>query len=213
MSKKVEKKDSVVVDVDTDVTTSTTSVVGGEECIDTQVVSKRKSTSKSKKVADVALESRIAELEDALVRSNDALESALAENERLSDSLSTSVVETKSLRKELSKCKQDFKKVQADNRANSALVETLDGELTRFKVRNDELTKTISNLQDNIKKKNEDLLAKDSEICALTNERNDFFDKISDLSDKLWVCEHMSLWDRIKFVVLGKRLFMKVVKS
>ena len=97
---------------------------------------KRKQQTKSKKVSDIALEIQIADMEKALENAKNAIESTAADNERMADELGVAVAENKSLRKELSKCKQDYKKCQGDNRANSALIETLDGELTRSKSQN-----------------------------------------------------------------------------
>ena len=150
--KKLEKAESVVVDVDSDVTSVSKDVVA---------VDKPK---KSKKVTEVALERQIVDLEEALSKAKDAIESACADNERLSDELGVCTEENKSLRKELSKSKQDFKRVQADNRANSALVDTLNGELTQFKARNKELMETISRMQDNLAHYSDDLAAKDTSI-------------------------------------------------
>ena len=204
MAKKVEKSESVVVDVDTDVTSvsSVTKVVNdGEQCVDVVVdePSKKRKT-KSKKVADVALEVQLADMEKALESAKNAIESAAADNERMADELGVAVVENKSLRKELSKCKQDFKKVQADNRANSALVETLNGELTRLKVRNDELMETIGRLQDKIKQYADELTGKETEIGTLTFERDC-------LAAELDGYKSMSLWQRIKFVFLKEGVF------
>lgn len=191
MSKKVEKE-SVVVDVDTDVTSVSTDVEVSSNA------SSRKS-SKSKKVSDVALERQISDLEVALNNAKDAIEAAAADNERLADELGISVAENKQLRKELSKGKQDFKRVQADNRANSALVETLDEELTRQKVRNKELLETISRLQERIKQYANELHEKEIEIGALG------FD-VASRDSELELYDKMGFWKRICFLFRGNRV-------
>lgn len=196
MAKKVEKNEDVVIEVNTDVVSSSDDVV---DVADTPIaetatdVVKPKKT-RSKKVSEIALEKQISEMEKSLLNAKSAIEAAAAENERLSDELSVAVAENKSLRKELSKCKHDFKKVQGDNRANSALVDTLDGELTRFKVRNKELMDTISQLQSKLKQYADELSGKDDVIGALKLER-------SVLDSKL---DSMNLWNRIKYVFCGK---------
>lgn len=191
MSKKVEKE-SVVVDVDTDVTSVSTDVEVSSNA------SSRKS-SKSKKVSDVALERQISDLEVALNNAKDAIEAAAADNERLADELGISVAENKQLRKELSKGKQDFKRVQADNRANSALVETLDEELTRQKVRNKELLETISRLQERIKQYANELHEKEIEIGALG------FD-VASRDSELELYDKMGFWKRLCFLFRGNRV-------
>lgn len=196
MAKKVEKNEDVVIEVNTDVVSSSDDVVDVSDTpiaeTATDVVKTKKT--RSKKVSDIALEKQISEMEKSLLNAKSAIEAAAAENERLSDELSVAVAENKSLRKELSKCKQDFKRVQGDNRANSALVGTLDGELTRFKVRNKELMDTISQLQSKLKQYADELSGKDDVIGALKLER-------SVLDSKL---DSMNLWNRIKFVFCGK---------
>ena len=208
MSKKKleEKSESVTVDVDTTVTSVTGVPVVGEPCVEMpskSSKSKRKpSSSKVKKVEDIALETQIADMEQALENAKLAIESACADNERMADELDTAVAENKSLRKELSKCKQDYKKCQGDNRANSALVETLNGELTRLKVRNEELMGTISRLQDKIKEYAEELSVKDKDLEDLN-----FFNAMR--AEELSEYKSMSLWQRIKFVFLKDKIFCK----
>lgn len=208
MSKKKleEKSESVTVDVDTTVTSVTGVPVVGEPCVEMpskSSKSKRKpSSSKVKKVEDIALETQIADMEQALENAKLAIESACADNERMADELDTAVVENKSLRKELSKCKQDYKKCQGDNRANSALVETLNGELTRLKVRNEELMGTISRLQDKIKEYADELSVKDKDLEDLN-----FFNAMR--AEELSEYKSMSLWQRIKFVFLKDKIFVK----
>ena len=191
MSKKVEKE-SVVVDVDTDVTSVSTDV-------DVSSNASSRKSSKSKKVSDVALERQISDLEVALNNAKDAIEAAAADNERLADELGISVAENKQLRKELSKGKQDFKRVQADNRANSALVETLDEELTRQKVRNKELLETISRLQERIKQYANELHEKEIEIGALG------FD-VASRDSELELYDKMGFWKRLCFLFRGNRV-------
>ena len=208
MSKKKleEKSESVTVDVDTTVTSVTGVPVVGEPSVEMpskSSKSKRKpSSSKVKKVEDIALETQIADMEQALENAKLAIESACADNERMADELDTAVAENKSLRKELSKCKQDYKKCQGDNRANSALVETLNGELTRLKVRNEELMGTISRLQDKIKEYAEELSVKEKDLEDLN-----FFNAMR--AEELSEYKSMSLWQRIKFVFFKDKIFVK----
>lgn len=204
--KKVEKSDSVVVDVDNDVTsvsTTTTSVVDGEQpCVDVSVdkSTKRKQQTKSKKVVDIALETQIADMEKALENAKNAIESAAADNERMADELGVAVAENKSLRKELSKCKQDYKKCQGDNRANSALIETLDGELTRSKSQNAEFRESIVRLQEKNKSYADELALRDASIAEW-----EFEVAIRDAELKFY--KTMNLWQRIKFVFLGTKMY------
>lgn len=204
--KKVEKSDSVVVDVDNDVTsvsTTTTSVVDGEQpCVDVSVEksTKRKQQTKSKKVSDIALETQIADMEKALENAKNAIESAAADNERMADELGVAVAENKSLRKELSKCKQDYKKCQGDNRANSALIETLDGELTRSKSQNAEFRESIVRLQEKNKSYADELALRDASIAEW-----EFEVAIRDAELKFY--KTMNFWQRIKFVFLGTKMY------
>lgn len=204
-----EKSESVFVDVDSAVT-SVTNVASGdvvEPSVELPAKSsknKRKpSSDKVKKVDDIALETQIADMEQALENAKFAIESAAADNERMADELGVAVAENKSLRKELSKCKQDYKKCQGDNRANSALVETLNGEMTRLKVRNEELMETISRLQSKIKEYAEELSMKDKDLEDLN-----FFNAMR--AEELSEYKSMSLWRRIKFVFLKDKIFEKV---
>ena len=202
MAKKEEKDDSVVVDVDNDVTSVSSATIDAVAEAINEVPKSEIKRRKSKKVADLSLEVQLSDMEKALENAKNAIESAVADNERMADELDISVAENKSLRKELSKCKQDYKKVQADNRANSALVDTLDGELKRFKVQNKELIGTISRLQDKIKQYADELSTKDVEISALTFDR-------SQLENVLSGYKEMSLWMRIKYVFIKDKVFMK----
>lgn len=154
-----------------------------------------------KSLNELSLERKVKELDVSLLKANSSLESAVADNERLSDELSVSVSENKSLRKELSKLKQDYKKVQGDNRANVALVESLDGELTRLKVRNKELMDTIARMQDEQKRYVEKLSnVEDAYLsCNLSK---------SSLDKELANYRGMSLWNRIKFVFCGDKMFV-----
>lgn len=211
MAKKVKKDESVVVDVDTDVT----SVSSANDVKQT----KQKSQSKSKKVSDVALETQIADMEKALESAKNAIESAAADNERMADELGVAVAENKSLRKELSKCKQDYKKVQGDNRANAALVETLNGELTRGRVQNKELMDTVGRLQDKIKQYADELSEKDKaasaydfDIATRDAEISKLEKKLCDVEYELKKYKSMTLWQRIKFVFLKEKVF-EVVKK
>ena len=206
--KKLENSESVIVDVDTTVTSVTGVPVKSEPSVELPSESsatKRKSP-KIKKVAEIAVEEQIADLEVALEKAKDAVAAAAADNERLADSLGVSVAENKSLRKELSKCKQDYKKCQSDNRANSALVETLDGELTRLKVRNKELLDTISALQGKIKQYADELSVKEMEIGTL-----DF--ECKELDGELERFKAMTFLQRIKFLIGGRKVFMPTTKD
>lgn len=206
MSKKrVEKNDSVIVDVDNDVTSiSTTSIVNDEQPIKDVVVddksNKRKQQTKSKKVSDIALETQIADMEKALENAKNAIESAAADNERMADELGVAVAENKSLRKELSKVKQEYKKCQGDNRANSALIETLDGELTRCKSQNSEFRESIVRLQEKNKSYVDELALRDASIAEW-----EFEVAIRDSELKFY--KTMNLWQRIKFVFLGTKMY------
>ena len=182
MSKKkvvsVESDDSsVVVDVssvDAATTTTTDVVVDGVPSVDLPVdgVKKRSSSArKSKKsVSDVAMQSQLEELEKSLLSARESLVSASAENERLCDELDVAVRENKSLCKEFQRLKQDYKKLQGDNRANAALVEELHNELLRGKTQNDELMATIGRLQENVKGYSNELSVKEDEIARLESE-------------------------------------------
>lgn len=195
MAKKVEKDLSVDV---SSVTNVENVELKGDVCVDMPVVgvdNRKSSSKKSKKVADVALEVQISDLEDALSKAKDAIESASAENERLCDELGVAVNENKQLRKELAKCKQDFKRVQADNRANSALVDTLNGELTRFKVRTNELTDTISRLQGKIGEYSKELSLKDVELIEARAD--------------LTTLQELNFWGRLELVFVGWKYFKK----
>lgn len=154
-----------------------------------------------KSLNELSLERKVKELDVSLLKANSSLESAVADNERLSDELSVSVSENKSLRKELSKLKQDYKKVQGDNRANVALVESLDGELTRLKVRNKELMDTISRMQDEQRSYSE-------KIAKMENEYSSCNLSKSLLDKELANYRGMSLWNRIKFVFCGDKMFV-----
>lgn len=206
MSKKrVEKNDSVIVDVDNDVTSiSTTSIVNDEQPIEDVVVddksNKRKQQTKSKKVSDIALETQIADMEKALENAKNAIESAAADNERMADELGVAVAENKSLRKELSKVKQEYKKCQGDNRANSALIETLDGELTSCKSQNSEFRESIVRLQEKNKSYVDELALRDASISEW-----EFEVAIRDSELKFY--KTMNLWQRIKFVFLGTKMY------
>lgn len=214
MAKKVKENESVIVDVDvngdavsvTNVADTVDSHCGLEAVADAinEVPQKpvKKSKSSAKKVVDIALETQISDLENALEKAKSAIEIANADNERLADELGVSVAENKSLRKELQKLRQDYKKCQGDNRANSALVETLNGELTRLKVRNEELMGTISRLQDKIKEYAEELSVKDKDLEDLN-----FFNAMR--AEELSEYKSMSLWQRIKFVFLKDKIFVK----
>ena len=196
--KKLEKAESVVVDVDSDVTSVSKDVVAEKP-------------KKSKKVTEVALERQIVDLEEALSKAKDAIESACADNERLADELGVCTEENKSLRKELSKSKQDFKRVQADNRANSALVDTLNDELTQFKARNKELMETISRMQDNLAHYSDDLAAKDTsiheyefDIASRDNYITTLKKDIEMLVAEVNKFKDVPFWKRFKFLFVGR---------
>lgn len=224
MAKKEKEVASVVVDVNDDVTSVTSSVVDGVEknshCGFDAVaeaineVPKKSSVSrgrKAKKVDELAVEVRISELEDALSKCKDALEASNADNERLADELGVSVAENKSLRKELSKVRQDYKKCQGDNRANTALIETINGELTRQKTQNKELRESIIRLQgknkqyaDELSEKDKAISEKDFDIAYRDNAIVKAQESCANLSNKLDGYESMDFMGRLKFL-FGKR--------
>ena len=209
--KKIENAESLLVDVDSDVTSVSLSDIAagiGEPCV-VDVDSKPKKS--KKKVVDVALERQIVDLEEALSKAKDAIESASADNERLADELGVCTEENKTLRKELSKSKQDFRRVQSDNRANSALVDTLNGELTRLKVQNKELMDTISRLQDSVKHYSDESAAKDVsireyefDIATRDNEIREMRVDIEQLRSDLVRIKGLSVWNRVVFLFTGR---------
>lgn len=225
MAKKVKENESVVVDVDKDVT-SVTNVVNDDsqshcgldavaEAINEvpKKSSSKKSKSSSKKVADVALETQISDLEKALEKAKSAIEIANADNERLADELGVSVAENKSLRKELQKLRQDYKKCQGDNRANTALIETINGELTRQKAQNKEMRETIGRLQDKIKQYADELSEKDKAISEKDFDiafRDSAIEKMQSssaiLAKELDDFKGMKFFDRFKFMLGIKKV-------
>lgn len=223
MAKKVKENDSVIVDVDvngdavsvTNVAKDVDGHCGLEAVADAinEVPQKpvKKSKSSAKKVVDVALETQISDLENALEKAKSAIEIANADNERLADELGVSVAENKSLRKELQKVRQDYKKCQGDNRANTALIETINGELTRQKAQNKEMRETIGRLQDKIKQYAEELSDKDKaisekdfDIAYRDNAIVKSQESCANLANKLDGYESMDFKGRLKFL-FGKR--------
>jgi chromosome segregation ATPase len=222
MAKKVKENESVFVDVD--VNGDVVSVTNVAKDVDSHCgidavaeaineVPKKPSSKgrKAKKVDDLALEVRISDLEDALSKCKDALEGTNADNERLADELGVSVAENKSLRKELQKVRQDYKKCQGDNRANSALIETINGELTRQKTQNKEMRETIGRLQDKIKQyadelseKDKAISEKDFDIAYRDNAIVKAQESCANLVSKLDGYESMGFMGRLKFL-FGKR--------
>lgn len=223
MAKKVKENESVIVDVDvngdavsvTNVSKDVDSHCGLEAVADAinEVPQKpvKKSKSSAKKVVDIALETQISDLEKALEKAKSAIEIANADNERLADELGVSVAENKSLRKELQKLRQDYKKCQGDNRANTALIETINGELTRQKAQNKEMRETISRLQDKVKQYAEELSEKDKaisekdfDIAYRDNAIVKSQESCANLANKLDGYESMDFKGRLKFL-FGKR--------
>lgn len=223
MAKKVKENESVIVDVD--VNGDAVSVTNVAKDVDShcgldavaeainEVPQKpvKKSKSSAKKVVDVALETQISDLEKALEKAKSAIEIANADNERLADELGVSVAENKSLRKELQKLRQDYKKCQGDNRANTALIETINDELTRQKAQNKELRETISRLQDKVKQYAEELSEKDKaisekdfDIAYRDNAIVKSQESCANLANKLEGYESMDFKGRLKFL-FGKR--------
>lgn len=218
MAKKVKENESVFVDVDvngdvvsvTNVAQDVDSHCGLDAVADAinEAPKKPSKSRKVKKVDELALEVRISDLEDALSKCKDALEGVNADNERLADELGVSVAENKSLRKELQKLRQDHKKCQCDNRANTALIETINGELTRQKTQNNELRETIGRLQDKIKQYADELSQKEEEINtykSYVSSRNNLIDELRKKADVL-NCEiekfrSMKFFDRFKFML------------
>lgn len=223
MAKKVKENESVIVDVDvngdavsvTNVAKDVDGHCGLEAVADAinEVPQKpvKKSKSSAKKVVDIALETQISDLEKALEKAKSAIEIANADNERLADELGVSVAENKSLRKELQKLRQDYKKCQGDNRANTALIETINGELTRQKAQNNEMRETIGRLQDKIKQYAEELSEKDKaisekdfDIAYRDNAIVKSQESCANLANKLDGYEYMDFKGRLKFL-FGKR--------
>ena len=223
MAKKVKENESVIVDVD--VNGDAVSVTNVAKDVDrhcgldavaeaiNEVPQKpvKKSNSSSKKVTDIALEAQISDLEKALEKAKSAIEIANADNERLADELGVSVAENKSLRKELQKLRQDYKKCQGDNRANTALIETINCELTRQKAQNNEMRETIGRLQDKIKQYAEELSDKDKaisekdfDIAYRDNAIVKSQESCANLANKLDGYESMDFKGRLKFL-FGKR--------
>lgn len=223
MAKKVKENESVIVDVD--VNGDAVSVTNVAKDVDShcgldavaeainEVPQKpvKKSKSSAKKVVDVALETQISDLEKALEKAKSAIEIANADNERLADELGVSVAENKSLRKELQKLRQDYKKCQGDNSANTALIETINGELTRQKAQNNEMRETIGRLQDKIKQYAEELSDKDKaisekdfDIAYRDNAIVKSQESCANLANKLEGYESMDFKGRLKFL-FGKR--------
>lgn len=220
MAKKEKENESVFVDVD--VNGDVVSVTNVAQDVDSHcgldsvaeaINEKPKKSSvskgrKAKKVDDLALELRISDLEDALSKCKDALESANADNERLSDELGVSVAENKSLRKELQKLRQDYKKCQSYNRANTSLIETINGELTRHKTQNNELCETIGRLQDKIKQYADELSEKEETINSYksyVSNRDNLIDEMRKknavLVDEIAEFRGMKFFDRFKFML------------
>lgn len=208
MAKKVKENESVFVDVDTngDVVsvTNVAKDIDSHCGIDAVVeaineVPKKSSVKKSsKKVADIALETQISDLEKALEKAKSAIEIASADNERLADELGVNVAENKSLRKELNKLRQDYKKLQGDNRANNELVSELHNQLTRKDVQFKELKSTVSRLQTKVKQYADESLDKDEKILHLEEVNAKLSDELQDLTT-------MNFFQRIKFLfVTGK---------
>lgn len=223
MAKKVKENESVIVDVDvngdavsvTNVANDVDSHCGLEAVADAinEVPQKpvKKSKSSGKKVVDIALETQISDLEKALEKAKSAIEIANADNERLADELGVSVAENKSLRKDLQKLRQDYKKCQGDNRANTSLIETINGELTRQKTQNKELRETIGRLQDKIKQyadelseKDKAISEKDFDIAYRDNAIVKSQESCANLANKLEGYESMDFKGRLKFL-FGKR--------
>lgn len=223
MAKKVKENESVIVDVD--VNGDAVSVTNVAKDVDShcgldavaeainEVPQKpvKKSKSSAKKVVDITLETQISDLEKALEKAKSAIEIANADNERLADELGVSVAENKSLRKELQKLRQDYKKCQGDNRANTALIETINGELTRQKAQNNEMRETIGRLHDKIKQYAEELSEKDKsisekdfDIAYRDNAIVKSQESCANLANKLDGYESMDFKGRLKFL-FGKR--------
>lgn len=198
MAKKVKKSEvGVIVDVNQGVTTVTSDVIGSLAVESPTVDSAKKSSSSKKKLSDVVvvadLERKYSELRERYDVSLNSMSALNADNERLGDELDVAVKENKSLHKELSKLRQDYKRVQGDNRANSALVETLNERLAQSVSRNDSLaerTKELLNSLDFKKDENE-------RLCNLLAIRDEEIRKFTT----------MTFWQRIKFVFLKEKVF------
>ena len=188
MAKKVKKEQSVdVEDVYGSNVSSTDASLVGAGGVD---------TTDADTDANVGLVSQLAELEKHLLSAREGLVAASAENERLSDELGVSVAENKQLRKDLSKYKQDLKRVTAEKYANSELVDELNGQLVRKETQFNELKDTIQRLQVKVKEYA-------STIDALENENAQLKEDLSASLAESAVVHEAGFWKRLRYAFTG----------
>lgn len=188
MAKKEKKfEGDVVVDVNQDVTTVTDVPTAVQPAVDTV-----KKATKAKKVSDVVvseLERKYSELKERYDAHLDTMSSLTADNERLSDELENAVKENKSLRKELSKDKQDLRRLRAERDANTDLIESLSGKLSHSESQNSALEKELSETKEYVE-------SLEVELDKMRYELNCY--------------KRLGFWKRVKFVFCPH---MKVVKA
>lgn len=195
---------SVSSDADVKFDGSVTTTSGNEDVSVVGVVEEKpKKRKKSpQKIEELAVQSQINELESKYEKVQESFTACVADNERLSDALKDAVDENKTLRKDLSKTKTDYKKLLVESKANAELVNELHNEKVRMTNRIDELKSSIANMQANIKSYGDEIAKKDAEISSLTLENKILETKVEDL-------RHMKFSERFVFLFLGKKLFNK----
>lgn len=195
---------SVSSDADVKFDGSVTTTSGNEDVSVVGVVEEKpKKRKKSpQKIEELAVQSQINELESKYEKVQESFTACVADNERLSDALKDAVDENKSLRKELSKSKTDYKKLLVESKANAELVNELHNEKVRMTNRIEELKSSIANMQANIKSYGDEIAEKDIKISELTLENG----ILGNLVDE---CHDMNAWRRFRFLFLGKRMFTK----
>lgn len=195
---------SVSSDADVKFDGSVTTTSGNEDVSVVGVVEEKpKKRKKSpQKIEELAVQSQINELESKYEKVQESFTACVADNERLSDALKDAVDENKTLRKDLSKTKTDYKKLLVESKANAELVNELHNEKVRMTNRIEELKSSIANMQANIKSYGDEIAAKDAEISSLALENNILETKVDDF-------RHLKFSERFVFLFLGKRLFVK----
>lgn len=195
---------SVSSDADVKFDGSVTTTSGNEDVSVVGVVEEKpKKRKKSpQKIEELAVQSQINELESKYEKVQESFTACVADNERLSDALKDAVDENKTLRKELSKTKTDYKKLLVESKANAELVNELHNEKVRMTNRIEELKSSIANMQANIKSYGDEIAKKDAEISSLALENNILETKVDDF-------RHMKFSERFVFLFLGKKVFKK----
>ena len=161
---------------------------------------------KSTKVMDVAfgeLEMKYRDIKSRYDSAMQAMAGLNADNERLCDELSTALNENKSLHKDLTKLRQDFKRVQGDNRANSALVETLNEQLATSVSTCESLNEQVKQLNEEIENRKYEMSRLNTFLSMREKEIDNKNAEIADYKEKL----SMSFWQRFKFLFFGNRMF------